>query len=1001
MARHWVVLLTVVALLKGFYTSPTPVLEDEWEEFSRELNDASFRLPTTTRPRHYELSLTPYFETVPANVKPFSFDGTVAIYTSPTVSNVNEIVLHCNDLTIKTLTVEFTQNNEVKQIAATQSFACEEPRSFLRIPTTEPLQLNQEYIIRSTFSGNLQDNMRGFYRSWYKDSTGKRWMATTQFQPGHARQAFPCYDEPGFKATFDITMNREPDFSPTISNMPIKTTVTTGGRVAETFHTTPITSTYLLAFIVSHYSVVATNNDNQRPFEIYARNNAGTTGQWALDIGVELLQAMENYTDIPYYTMAENMNMKQAAIPDFSAGAMENWGLLTYREALILYDPVNSNHFYKQRVANIVAHEIAHMWFGNLVTCAWWDNLWLNEGFARFYQYFLTGSVAEDLGYPTRFQVEQFSVAMASDSVDSAHALTNPNVFNPTTVSNHFSTITYARGACILRMTQYLLGQDTYIKGLRRYLAERKYDVAEPDHLFYHLDSAALEDGALSAYGGITIERYFKSWSEKAGHPLLTVTIDQRTGEMKVTQARWERTTGVSNNPSLWDIPITWTRGGAPDFENLKPERFLTSQVTVLQRGTQGNEWVIFNKQSSGFYRVNYDKTNWALITRALRSNPKDIHEFNRAQMIDDLFNLGRAGVKPYEEVLNILSFLEFDDDYAPWIEAIDGFSFLIRRLAHDEANLKKLTDIINNNLSAAVTKYLGYNEVNGESYMKGLLRMYVMTFVCDIGHQQCIAAGQQSFNNWKAGGFIPANMRPWVYCTGLRYGTAADFDFFWNRYLQEDLASEQVVMLQNAGCTSDEPSLRKFLDAIVSKEDLVRPQDFTTSLNNAVSKNEYNTLRVFEWLKDNVNPAAEAFGSIATPLSYISQRLLNENDIVQFESWLNANRELIGSAYNTGISGIRTARNNLDWSSRRMPEIVRYFGNGVYVEDAIEEITEGEEEEGDSEGGNTSPAPEPTTESVTDGGSDDNDQGVPDSANIAALSIFTLVLTVTMNLLN
>lgn len=152
--------------------------EDEWEEFSRTLNDASFRLPTTTKPRHYEVSLTPYFEDVPANVKQFSFDGTVTIYTSPTEANINEIVLHCNDLIIHSLTVEYTKNNEVWQIAANQSFECEELRSFLRIPTTEVLQLGQEYTIRSTFSGNLQTNMRGFYRSWYKDSTGKRYYVT-------------------------------------------------------------------------------------------------------------------------------------------------------------------------------------------------------------------------------------------------------------------------------------------------------------------------------------------------------------------------------------------------------------------------------------------------------------------------------------------------------------------------------------------------------------------------------------------------------------------------------------------------------------------------------------------------------------------------------------------------------------------------------------------------------------------------------------------------------
>nr|AEO12690.1 aminopeptidase N1 [Ostrinia nubilalis] len=994
MARSWVLLLAGVALLQGVCTfNPLPLLEEEeaWEKFSRELNDASFRLPTTTMPMHYELSLTPYFED---EERPFTFDGTVAIYTSATEENVSEIVIHCNDLTIHSLTVEHTDaEGVVQQIAAPQTYQCEAPQSFLRIATIEPLQVGQEYIIRSSFTGNLQSNMNGFYRSWYRDSTTTRWMATTQFQPGYARQAFPCYDEPGFKATFDITMNREPDFSPTISNMPIKTTEnTTDGRISETFYTTPITSTYLLAFIVSHYDKVETNNDEDRPFDIYARDNANGTGAWSLEIGMKLLEAMENYTDYPYYTMAEKINMKQAAIPDFNAGAMENWGLLTYREALILYDPLNSNHFYKQRVANIVSHEIAHMWFGNLVTCAWWGNLWLNEGFARFYQYFLTGSVAPELGYERRFMVEQYISALSVDSVDSAHALTNPDVYNPTTVWNHFSTITYARGACILRMTQYLLGQETYVKGLRSYLKERAFDVAEPHHLFNALDAAAREDGALAAYGGITIDRYFRTWSEKAGHPMLSVTIDQRTGTMQVTQARWERTTGSSAFPGIWDIPITWTREGAADFDDLKPSQFLTAQSTVIERGTEGLEWVIFNKQASGFYRVNYDDTNWALIVQALRNNPNVIHEFNRVQIIDDLFNMGRAGVRPYQQVFNLLSFLQFDDEYGPWIAAIDGFNFVLRRLAHDEANLQKLRDIINKELSVAVTGRLGYVEVENETFMNGILRMYLMNFLCDNGHEECIATGIEKFAEWKAGGFIPANMRPWVYCTGLRFGDAEDFEFFWNRYLQEDLAGEQIVMLQNAGCTRDEASLRKFLDAIVSQQNIVRDQDFTTALNSAVSKNEYNTMRAFAWLKDNVNQTTEALGGIATPLSYIVSRLLNEQDMAEVQTWLDENQDSIGTAYNTGVNGIASSRNNLAWSARRMPEVYEYFDNGVYVEYEIEDPTQ---EEVTTEESVTVTPPELDIEVTTE--VDDES----DSANIAALSIFTLIISVSINLIS
>ncbi|XP_014370421.2 membrane alanyl aminopeptidase-like [Papilio machaon] len=989
MGARWLLLLLGTVLVQGTLSlSPLPVPEDEWEEFYRVLRDPAYRLPTTTRPRHYEVSLTPYFDIVPINTRPFSFDGEVTIYISPTVTNVNEIVMHCNDLTINSVSV---LRNNVEIATPGQSPTCEMPFSFLRIRTNTPLQLGQEYVVKITFNGNIQTNMRGFYRSFYHDNSGRRWMGTTQFQPGHARQAFPCYDEPSFKATFDITIVRETSFSPTISNMPIRTTgQPINGRIAETFWTTPLTSTYLLAFIVSHYVVVASNNNTARPFDIYARNNAGTTGDWSLEIGELLLDAMERYTQIPYYTMAPNINMKQAAIPDFSAGAMENWGLLTYREALILFDPIRSNNFYRQRVANIVSHEVVHMWFGNLVTCAWWDNLWLNEGFARFYQYYLTQSVAPELGYDIRFIVEQLQTVMISDSIDTAHALTDPDVNSPSRVSAHFSSITYARGASIIRMTQHLLGNDTFVKGLRYYLSARKFDVAEPHHLFENLDAAAAEDNALSAYNGITIDTYFRSWSEKAGHPLLTVIVDQRTGQMNVSQTRWERNTGVSQNPSLWHIPITWTRGALPDFENLKPSLILSAQTTVIDRGSTGLEWVIFNKQESGFYRVDYDDTNWALLTRHLRNfvERSVIHELNRAQIVDDLFAFGRAGTKSYERVFNILSFLEFESSYGPWIAAINGYNFVLRRLAHDTTRQKFMKDIIIR-LSGALTRRLGYTELPAYSYMDNLLRMYSLTFLCNIGHDTCVSEARRNFQNWRYGGaFIPPNMRPWVYCTGLRYGTVDDFQYFWKRYLGENLASEKAVMLEAAGCTNSIVSLWQYLDAIVAMDDAVREQDYNTAMNSAVSGNEANTMWMFEWLQKNVNRTIAAMGSVATPVSYIAGRLLNERQISEFQAWLDDNRNIIGAAYDTGVNGIAAARTNLEWSARRIPEMDIYFRRG-YEEDVIEDINDGGEED-------VAP-PEVSTERPVVTPEGDNDTG---SANTAVLSIVTLLTAVVVNIM-
>ncbi|KAJ8733131.1 hypothetical protein PYW08_001429 [Mythimna loreyi] len=1032
MVNRWLSLLLGVALLQGVLSfGPIDETDEEWIAYRNMMSNPDYRLPRTTEPEYYTVNLTPHLK---YNETPTTFEGDVTIEIKA-LQSVQQIQLHCNDLTIdpNSVSVALKTNPAVNIIATTgQDYTCT-TESFLKINTAQPLQVGDtiRYIVKMSFTGRLQTNMRGFYRSWYYDENReRRWMATTQFQPGHARQAFPCYDEPSFKANFTISMTREDEgFSPTISNMPIQNTERLAdGKIKETFYPTPRTSTYLLAFIVSGYTRRASNNQDLRPFHIYARSNIPTShAAYSLAVGMPLLQEMERYTDISYYGMQANMEMKQAAIPDFSAGAMENWGLLTYREALIIYDPENTNNFYKQRIANIISHEIAHMWFGNLVTCDWWDNLWLNEGFARFYQYFLTNEVEKDFGFDTRFIVEQVQVSLLSDSIPSAHPLTDTSVSSPTTVSNHFSQITYGKGAAVLRMTQYLLGKDVYEAGLRKYLKDNAYKTAKPEDLFNALQSAVTEAGAATVwpYAGTTVTNYFSSWSTQGGHPLLNVTVNRAEGLIVVQQGRFFREASEAvTNTQTWHVPITWTRESNPDFDNLKPTDILTDTQRVYVTDI-GNEWVIFNKQQSGFYRVTYDEITWAHITRALRGEDRlKIHEYNRAQIVDDVFLLARFGTLTYRKALNILSFLEFEDAYAPWMAAITGFNFALRRLAHDNLATARLRAAILN-LSTAVVARLGYQEPENGSFMDDLLRMNLMTFLCNVGDQRCVNAARTSFSNWRNGGRIPANMRPWVYCNGLRYGSAEDYDYFWSRYNNTDLANEQVVMIQAAGCTQHQPSLNRLLSNIVSTEEtnfIVRAQDQSTAISSAITSNEYNTMRAFQWLQNNLE-RARAAGVLNSMLTTITGRLLTNLDITSIENWVNANSATLGeSASQAARNGIANARTNLEFYKERLPEFNEYFEAGyddylnpspvpettttpatTVTVPATQETTTTSETTTTEESTTPSPTttPEPTTQPSTapTTATEPTTTPAPDSANLATLSIVTLIVTLAINM--
>uniref|UniRef100_V5ICM7 Putative puromycin-sensitive aminopeptidase n=1 Tax=Ixodes ricinus TaxID=34613 RepID=V5ICM7_IXORI len=338
------------------------------------------RLPRSVQPLHYEVELAPRL------FGDFAFTGVVAV-TMHCLSATDAVVMHSKDLNVSDVSVEETDSNDLVPCGAPVHDAV---RQFLRLPLHKTLSAGSNYTLRMRFRGWLNDDLAGFYRSSYTDAAGnKRWLAATQFQATDARRAFPCFDEPDMKATFAVTMVRPSNLT-AISNMPLKSTVDRGnGLMADTFETTVKMSTYLLAFVVSDFQY----HGNEK-FKVWARADAITAVEYSLSIGPKILEYYEEYFSIKYPLPKTDM----IALPDFSAGAMENWGLVTFRETSLLFNKGASSSYNKQRVAEVVAHELAHQWFGNLVTMEWWDDLWLNEGFATYVEYIGTDVVHKDWG---------------------------------------------------------------------------------------------------------------------------------------------------------------------------------------------------------------------------------------------------------------------------------------------------------------------------------------------------------------------------------------------------------------------------------------------------------------------------------------------------------------------------------------------------------------------------------------------------------------------------
>ncbi|XP_041970737.1 membrane alanyl aminopeptidase-like [Aricia agestis] len=889
----------------------------------RSEDPSDWRLPTTTKPVHYDVALN-------INIQQLSFTGTVNIQLVANQANVSEIVLHAQYYDITSLTLQ----QGTTTLATTYEVV---PVSdFLQVRlTNDVLQYNAAtpitYVLSISFGASLRTEMNGLYRSWFRNSPTDEvsWMATTHFQATGARYAFPCYDEPSFKATFAFTVTRPSNYRSWFCTRLSQTTnATEAGYEVDVFSRTPIMSTYLLALIVTEYESVSILENQQLKFEVIARPAAISSNQaeYAFDVAQKLTSQMGEHTGIDFYGMDENLKMTHAAIPDFSAGAMENWGLMVYREAYLMYDPNHTNDFFKQLIAYILSHEIAHMWFGNLVTCEYWDNLWLNEGFARYYQYFLTDWVEDYMGFQTRFITEQMHTALLTDSANSPLPLTYPQLTTPASVrANMFSLITYNKGAAFIRMTEHLLGSSVHRQGLQYYLTNRAYSVARPIDLFESLQLAATQAQALDAYGAFDFIEYCRSWSEHAGHPVLNVNVNRANNQIVITQSRFNINMGVSNLNTTYIVPLTFTTASNPDFTNTKPTHIMSTEVLVVETPLSSNDWVIFNKQQTGFYRVNYDDESWNIITNALKVNPSQIHEYNRAQIVNDVFQFARSGLMSYTKALSILSYLENEKDYAPWVAAITGFQWLRNRFAVssllgylDELIVRWATPLMND---------LTYYPVDNEDFMGSYLRYQLAPFMCEMNVAACRTAARQQFlalvnDNTE----VPPNSRNWVYCNGLRDGSQSDFDFLWSRYNSHNVYTEKIQLLQIFGCSPHSAALNTFLSNIVEDNFVIRPQDYTAAFTSAVNGNEVNTQIVLEFIKNNMAATEAAFSGLAAPLSNVAARLRSEEELAEFEAWLLANQAVLGDAYATALSSAQSVRNSMAWVKENEEEFYNFF---------------------------------------------------------------------------
>ena len=578
-------------------------------------------LPTNVRPRHYQITLQPDMDN-------FTFDG-LELIDLEIAETTAEIVLNADEMRVHTATL-------VKDGSSQRATAItlDGERETVTLSFASPIAPGAAQL-DLRFTGELNDKLRGFYRSQYVNPEGEvSYLATTQFEATDARRAFPCWDEPSCKATFQLTLNI-PAQMVAVSNTPvIDQAGLDAGYKSIMFARTPVMSTYLMAFVIGDLTYIEQEAANNTRVGVWTTRGKEEQGRFALETSARMLSFFNDYFGIPYPLE----KLDHIAIPDFAAGAMENWGAITYRETALLVDQANSSAGTRQRVAEVVAHEMAHMWFGDLVTMEWWDDLWLNESFASW-----MGTKAVDWAFPewqmwTQFVNMDTNRALSLDGLKNSHPI-EQEVKDPAEISQLFDAISYSKGASVIRMLEQFLTPEIFRQGLHQYLNANQYANARTEHLWAALEQASQQP----------VTTIMDSWTGQMGYPVLRVETRESGDhlELALSQERfvYDNLLGESEPENLvWQVPVGVTQSGDGDGQPLGQSIVMDSPQARLQlpRPAGADAWFKVNPSQTGFFRVNYAEADWQRLIPAI--NALTLPATDRLGIQNDAYALSKGG---------------------------------------------------------------------------------------------------------------------------------------------------------------------------------------------------------------------------------------------------------------------------------------------------------------------------------------------------------------------
>uniref|UniRef100_A0A674CLV8 Aminopeptidase n=1 Tax=Salmo trutta TaxID=8032 RepID=A0A674CLV8_SALTR len=846
----------------------------------------NMRLPGNLIPESYDIVLQPHLYIVMNNTTNQSlvFTGNSTVYFR-CVENTKTIVLHSKEQNVTA--VKVTDLDKEKIIKVDNTILYSNESNFLEIVLDSVLVKDGNYSLFTAFEGELLDDLAGFYMSSYK----KGFIATSQMQPTDARKVFPCFDEPAMKATFRVSLIHRPGTTALANGKVIGTTLEViDGETWEVtrFQTTKKMSTYLLAFTVSDFHSIGSTHER---------------------VDIKVCSYSCTFSTDAYFIST----LDQIALPDFSAGAMENWGLVTYRETALLYEEGVSSTSNKEWIATVIAHELAHQWFGNLVTMKWWNDLWLNEGFATYISYMGVDHIEPTWNIKDLIVLNDIQTVFQVDSLASSHPLSSKedDVQTSSDITQLFDSITYSKGAAVLRMLADYLDERVFLNGLRKYLQAFQYSNTVHKDLWEYLQEAVDEDSS-----HIKVAEVMDTWTKQMGYPVITIN----TTNGAVSQEHFLQNQ-TSDYDFEWHVPIRVMKEG-------EPIKIATLDKKVLMPDflSEDGKWVLANINCMGYFRVNYDPVNWDRLLSQLEMNIHEIPIINRGQLIDDAFNLARAKHINVTLALRTTKYLWNDTEYIPWESALRNLDYFILMFDRSEvygpmqAYLRKQVGGLYQhfeNFTMFSTVPEQYNQINA------------ISVACSNDIPECQEMARMLFDNWmtnKTSNRIHPNLKATIYCQAIAAGGEKEWEFAWGKFENATTATEKDKLRYALSCTRKIWLLNRYLEYTLNP-DKIRKMDAVSTISY-IARNVAGQAIAWNFVRANWN-YIKGIMSLGNLIDGVTQRFSTDFELEELWQFLTDHDvEELHLAIRALEQATERTEANIKWVKENKQTVLEWFKN-------------------------------------------------------------------------